>query len=114
MISRAVIGIGAYGYNWNLYHSTGKWDEFRMYKRCLTKAEAARHWNNGRGDNPSNTEDLVFWFRFQEFEMLDFSVTQDGSDLRLGIRDYSGNKNHAFPIGMDTNPNSPGYVLKPF
>ncbi len=115
MISRAVFGIGAYGYNPNTYLSTGKWDEFRMYRKCLTASDALLNWNAGIGNNPSNTEHLVFWYKFQSFEMLDFSELQDGSDIRLGMRDHSGNNNHAQPTGgLDTDPLSSGYVLKPF
>lgn len=89
-------------------------DEFRMYKGTLTTSEVSLNYNNGIGNNPSKTEDLLIWYKFEQFEMLDFSLLQDGTDIRLGIRDYSEHNNHAQPINLDTNPISPTYVLKPF
>lgn len=89
-------------------------DEFRFYDRNLTQAEISLHYNNGIGENPVTTESLVVWYKFQEFETLDFSPLQDNSDMRLAVRDHSGKNNHVQPVNMDTNPASPTYVLKPF
>lgn len=89
-------------------------DEFRFYKKRLTKGEYELDYNGGVGNNPFETENLLCWFKFEQFETLDFSALQDGSDMRLGIRDLSGNKNHGLPVNMDTTPASPTYVLKPF
>jgi hypothetical protein len=89
-------------------------DEIRMYKRYLPKEEMKMQYNNGAGENPQNTEHLWGWWQFEAFETLDFSGLQDGSDMRLGIRDMSGNFNHLQPINQDTNPASGGFVLKPF
>lgn len=89
-------------------------DELRFYKKSLTPSQVYSNYNAGIGNNPSETENLIFWYGFQNFESLDFSTLQDNSDLRLGVRDFSGNNNHAQPINCDTNPASPGYVLKPF
>ncbi|HVW15727.1 MAG TPA: hypothetical protein VHB54_17975 [Mucilaginibacter sp.] len=89
-------------------------DEFRIYNKVLSLEEISSNYNNGLGSNPSITENLLAWYKFQEFETLDFSRLQDGSDMRLGIRDYSGKNNHAQAISLDTNPTSGTYSLQPF
>lgn len=89
-------------------------DELRIYNRTFSDEESRLNYNGGVGENPSKTEGLIAWYKFQDFEMLDFSMLQDGSDMRLGMRDHSGQNNHALPFNMDTNPASPNYVLKPF
>ena len=98
-----------YGGGWDK-----KLDEFRLYDKGLEGPEIALNYNNGIGNNPNRTENLKIWYTFQNFEILDFSKLQDGSDMRLGMRDLSGNNYHAQPVGMDTNPASPTYVLNPF
>lgn len=89
-------------------------DEVRMYNRALTQSEIDLNYNAGMGANPCVTEFLEAWYQFQVFENLDFSEFQDGSDIRLGLRDMSGKNRHVQPMNIDTNPASPGYVLKPF
>ncbi len=77
--------------------------------------EAAINFNSGTGNNPSETEHLVCWFQFEEFETLDFSSEQNDSNMQLGIRDMSGNNNHLLPVGgIITDANAPGYVLQRF
>jgi hypothetical protein len=94
--------------------SNTKLDEFRIYNKVLSLAELILNDNNGTGNNPSITEDLICWYQFELFELLDFSTSQDGSDMRLAVRDMSSNHNHAQPFNMDTNSSSPTYALKPF
>ncbi|HWD89920.1 MAG TPA: LamG-like jellyroll fold domain-containing protein [Mucilaginibacter sp.] len=94
--------------------SNTKLDEFRIYNRVLSLSELILNDNSGVGNNPSTTENLVCWYQFEKFENLDFSVLQDGSDIRQGIRDMSGKNNHAQQFHMDTNPLSSTYALKPF
>jgi hypothetical protein len=89
-------------------------DEFRLYTKPLTLDECVANYNAGLGENPQDTVNLLCWLQFEQFEMLDFSVLQNGSDMRLGVRDMSGRGNHAQQFNMDTNPASGGYVLKPF
>lgn len=89
-------------------------DEFRVYNKALNSQELFLHYNAGIGENPSNTENLKAWYKFEQFENLDFSALQDNSDMKLGIRDHSGQNNHLQPVDLDTNPLSPNYVLKPF
>lgn len=95
-------------------NSSVKMDELRFYNRKLPITELVQNDANGAGANPTITEGLFAWYQFENFEMLDFSEYQDNSDLRLGIRDMSGNNNHAWVQNMDTDPSSSTYVLKPF
>ncbi|HVS93966.1 MAG TPA: hypothetical protein VHE59_18150 [Mucilaginibacter sp.] len=89
-------------------------DEFRLYNGLITNDQFVLNYNNGIGNNPFETENLLVWYKFEKFETLDFSSLQDGSDMRLGIRDLSGHNNHAQPFNMDTDPLSETYVLRPF
>lgn len=89
-------------------------DELRFYNKVLRIDEIATNYNQGIGNNPSTTEFLTAWYQFEKFEMLDFSSLQDGTDIRLGLRDLTGKNNHAQPHGFNTNPLSDGYVLKAF
>ncbi len=77
-------------------------------------SEIVTNYNSGIGNNPSRTEGLFLWFKFDQLETLDFSLAQDGSNMQLGIRDISGHDNHGLINGtMDTNPVSPTFVLQP-
>jgi hypothetical protein len=89
-------------------------DEYRMYSEALTDIDIATNYNGGLGNNPVKTETLFVWYIFEKFEIVDFSKLQDGSDMRIGMRDQSGKNNHAQPINLDTNINSSTYVIKPF
>lgn len=95
-------------------YSTIPTDEFRMYNAILTDEQIVQNWNNGIGNNPSITEDLFLWYKFEQFESLDFSMIQDGSDLRVGIRDLSGKNYHAQSIDLITDPTDDNYCLSPF
>lgn len=89
-------------------------DCFQIYKGAFSSYIGQLLYNSGVGENPWCTEDLLAWYTFQEFENLDMSALQDGSDIQLGIRDHSGNARHLKPFNMDTNPASGSYVLQPF
>ena len=89
-------------------------DEVRYYTYPLSYNQIVTNYNNGLGNNPSITETLLLWYQFQSFETLDFSSAQDGSDIRIGMRDMSNNSNHGFPVGIDTNPASSTYSLQLF
>jgi hypothetical protein len=89
-------------------------DEFRMYSEVLSNEDIVINYNQGIGGNPCKTENLFVWYKFEEFENLDFSTMQDGSDIRLGVRDLSMKNNHAQPFNMDTNPTSETYALQTF
>jgi len=97
----------------NIY-ATGLTDEFRIYSEVLSDLDVSQGWNNGVGLNPIRTDKLIVWYQFEKFEMLDFSQLQDRSNVQLGIQDMSSNNNHALPINMNTNPDSPTYVIESF
>ncbi len=108
-ISTVKIGVNpAFGY------TTSPFDELRAYSVVLSDLEVVTNYNKGIGANPSITEHLYLWYQFEKFESLDFSALQDNSDIRVGMKDMSGKFNHAAVHGMDTDINSPTYVLKPF
>ena len=89
-------------------------DEFKFYNTIITHDQFLSNYNNGIGNNPFQTENLVAWYKFEKFESLDFSVLQDGSDMRTGIKDLSGHANHLQPFNMITDNESGSYVLKVF
>ena len=96
------------------FNSNYPMDEFRFYKTALRPDQVLLNYNSRIGANPCETENLLVWYQFEKFETLDFSILQDGSDMRLGMRDMSGKNNHGEPFNMDTNPSSPTYVLSQF
>lgn len=95
-------------------YMNNKLDEFRIYNKALAQYQITAHYNTGIGANTSETEFLKYWYQFEKFETLDFSLAQDGSDMRTGIKDVSGNANHLLQVNQDTNPASGTYVLKTF
>ena len=113
----AITGAYVAGYAGNAAYSAfgnSAMDEFRVYNRILSGSEMSANYNAGIGENPQNTIGLSCWYKFEAFENLDFSPLQDNSDIRLGLRDWSGNFHHGLPVNCDTNPTSPNYCLKPF
>lgn len=80
-------------------------DEYVIYNRSLSSIEASYIYNAKLGNEPSSIEGLKCWLRFETAEILDFSVAQDGSDLRAGFRDLSGNLNHADVINVPAGTN---------
>ena len=120
VIGHTSVSLGSFKLGWSRFNASSGFylanpiDEFRFYNRNLTQSEVLLNYNGGVGNNPCLTEILDFWYKFEKFETLDFSQLQDNSDLRNGVRDFSGKNSHAQPVNMDTNPASPNYVLKPF
>lgn len=90
-------------------------DEFRIYKNALSLSDIVTNYNNGIGANPSITENLIGWYSFQKFENVDLSALQDGSNVKLGVKDRSGKFNHCVPsAGLITDPANASYCLQPF
>jgi hypothetical protein len=90
-------------------------NEFRVYDRVINDIEIATNYNGGLGNNASITSGILAWYKFEQFENLDFSMLQDNSEMHTGMRDYSGKNNHALPnAGMTTNPVLPNYPLNYF
>jgi hypothetical protein len=94
--------------------ASGLTDEFRIYSEVISDADITLGWNNGIGNNPAKTENLITWYKFEEFEELDFSAQQNGNNIQIGIRDYSQRNHHGLPIGMITDPALSGYPITVF
>jgi len=65
-----------------------------LLDRELTSDELNYLYNNKLGRNPLTEEGLILDIRNNFAEILDFSEEQDGSDTRVGVRDFSGNNYH--------------------
>lgn len=65
-----------------------------FFNRALNIDEIAYEYNNGLGNDFLNTMGLQFFYRCQLAELLDFSIAQDGSDIRVGIRDETAYNRH--------------------
>lgn len=112
-VAGAIGQFSLFRYNVGIFNRA-VYDEVRFYNVALTVPQIANNYNGGAGANPCITEFLMLWYKFEQFEVLDFSALQDGSDMRTGVRDLSGKNAHGLPQNMDTNPASPTYVLKHF
>ena len=89
-------------------------DEYRVYNRVISDEEIRLNYNMGIGDNPAATEGLILWHKFEKFENLDFSPLQDNTDIRFGLRDFSGKNNHSLPVNIVTDPSSTDFPLNYF
>ena len=73
----------------------------RIYDRTLTDAEIAYQYNLGLGNEALYTTSLTHEFKMQKAEILDFSAAQDGSDMRVGVRNFGSVVNgHGEIIGL--------------
>lgn len=83
----------------------GKADEILIYSRPLSTSELKFLYNNSLYNEPISVSGLVSRIRLNSAEELDFSETQDGSDIRVGSRDSSGNNNHGELINLPAGTN---------
>lgn len=60
--------------------------EFRLYNRIISNNELKYWYNNGLYNSPLVMTDLLCWYDFSLAQILDFSALQDGSDMRVGVR----------------------------
>jgi hypothetical protein len=67
-----------------------------IFDRVVSDAEVTYFCNNLSGSDVQSFVGLKALYTMQAAEILDFSVAQDGSDMRVGVRDQSGNNNHLF------------------
>lgn len=74
--------------------------DFYLYDRGITSEEINYFYNNGLGNSELNRSGLIYQSRLEKAEILDFSANQDGSDLRVGLRDESENLNHGEQTGL--------------
>jgi len=75
----------------NKLHAIGR---YIVYSRILTSAEISYYYNNKLGSEPQSTAGLEIDLHNDFAEILDFSALQNGSDMRVGCRDYSGFNRH--------------------
>lgn len=77
---------------------------FYFFDRILSNDEIIAIYNNRQLASPITNSGLKIYFNFNKAEVLDFSLAQDGSDLRAGFRDMSGNNNHGYVMGISGTP----------
>lgn len=67
---------------------------FIFFNREISTSEYLFYFNNSSGNNPQSTLGLEIDLHCNFAEILDFSPLQNGSDMRVGCRDYSGYNRH--------------------
>lgn len=77
---------------------------YYFFDRILTNDEILAIYNNRQVSEPITTSGLKIMLDYNKAEVLDFSLAQDGSDLRAGFRDMSGNNNHGYVMGISGTP----------
>lgn len=75
-------------------NSSIKHNRFVMYSRELSLSEIRYYYNNSLGNDLQSTTGIEIDLHCNKAEILDFSLLQDGSDMRVGCRDYSGFNRH--------------------
>ena len=74
-----------------------------IFSRAITDSEYRFYYNNKLGSNLQSREGVEVDLLCNIAEILDFSALQDGSDMRVGCRDYSGFNRHGqimnLPVG---------------
>ena len=90
-------------YNYESPNSSFYINRFLVFNRIISKQEVEFIFSNGNGNNSQSVIDLSLDIITNKAEILDFSALQDGSDLRVGCRDYSGFNRHGqlmnLPVG---------------
>jgi hypothetical protein len=81
-------------------------DEVVVYNRLITTQERLYIYNNRSGNEPATLTGCVGWYHLDKAEILDFSALQNGTDLRAGMRDYSGNNNHGEFVNVPAGTNA--------
>lgn len=69
-------------------------NRFLLYSREISPEEFSFYYNNRLGNDPQSLNSLEIDLKCDFAEILDFSALQDGSDMRVGCRDYSGFNRH--------------------
>lgn len=78
----------------SIYNTTAKFNRYTLYSRYLSNNEILYTYANKIGNDPQSTLNIVIDLRNDKAEIIDFSALQDGSDMRVGCRDYSGFNRH--------------------
>lgn len=98
-----------YGAKMNFPH-----DECILYNRALSQDERVLNYNNGVGNNPSKTEGILWWYKFEKAES-DVILNPGGNPAgwpsgAWGVRDHSPNGYHAQQAGMVNNETLGGAI----
>ena len=72
----------------------------RFYSRSISEGESLYAYAHGLGSDPQLSVGLEINMYCDKAEILDFSALQDGSDMRVGCRDYSGNNRHGMIMNL--------------
>jgi len=75
-------------------------NRFFSFSRKISQPEFLYLYNLGNGNEPLTFSGLDVFLKNNLAEILDFSVAQNGSDMRVGCRDYSGNNRHGEIINL--------------
>lgn len=67
--------------------------EVYIFNRALAANEIQYHYNNGLSNNLQNTTGLIHKILLDTYEILDFSVLQDSSDMGIGFRNIITTRN---------------------
>lgn len=82
-------------------HQDYKINRVSIFNRQHSTEERLYYYNQASGSDFLTPNKIVLDINFQNgAEILDFSVAQDGSDMRVGVRDYSGSNYHGEIINL--------------
>jgi|GEM_PF-1584826 len=87
------IGFGKVTTNYNRTELI-RLNRIMLFNRELSEVEYRYLYNNRLGRDLLSKDGLLLDLHNNRAEILDFSEEQDGSDTRVGIRDFSGNNYH--------------------
>lgn len=91
--------------NFNLNSSDRyKIANFKVFNRNLSTSEISYCYNNATFSDLQSTAGIEINIPCNYAEILDFSTFQDGSDMRVGCRDYSGNNRHGQIMNLPAGP----------
>lgn len=98
-ISRIWVGAGRIGATGGVIPTTyaasdSRFNVFAYFNRELPDSEFLYAYGNGNGNEFQTLSGCLILLYCDKAEILDFSALQDGSDMRVGCRDYSGYNCH--------------------
>ena len=74
--------------------NVAKWNRVLILDRYVSPGEHLYFHNNARGNDTQSYQGVILDIQCKFAEILDFSILQNGSDMRVGCRDYSGFNRH--------------------
>lgn len=87
-------GVHLSGESINRYTTRVLYNRYILINRDLSLAEYLYFYNNNLGNDLQSTTGVDIDLHCEKAEILDFSPLQDGSNMRVGCRDYSGYNRH--------------------